>query len=117
NYEHPGFRARFIAFLFRVLPKVGPLQPFSFHPPTPATETLFMNSVNETLNQYRTLLAALGKDALQLPNQNIDTGEPTKPGTYRLTDNAYATLLDKLHGKPVPAALRDNILAFYADLH
>jgi hypothetical protein len=117
NYERPGFRARFIAIMFRVLPKVGPFKAFAFHPPTPATETLFMKSVNETLAEYRGLLAAQGQDSLKLPNRNFDTGESIKPGKYRLADDAYAKLLDKLNGKPVPAELRADILAFYSDMN
>jgi zinc dependent phospholipase C len=117
NYERPGFRARLIAWMFRVIPKVGPFKAFAFKPPTPATEIMFMKSVNETLTQYRALLAAQGRDALKLPNVNFDTGEPVKPGTYRLADAAYAKLLDKLNGKPVPADLRLNILAYYSDLN
>jgi hypothetical protein len=117
NHPHPGFRARLIAWVFRVMPKVGPFKAFAFKPPTPATETMFMKSVNETLTQYRTLLAAQGRDALKLPNVNFDTGEPVKPGTYRLADAAYAKLLDKLNGKPVPPDLRANILAYYSDIN
>jgi len=116
EYSKPGFRARLIAFLMRVIPKVGPLKAFAFHPPTPETEKMFMESVNQTLDQYRALLAAHGQDALKLPNENFDLGEPIKPGKYRLADEAYATLLDKLHGKPIPPELRDDILGFYADL-
>jgi Zinc dependent phospholipase C len=116
NYERPGFRARLIAWVFRVIPKIGPFKAFAFKPPTPATETMFMKSVNETLTQYRTLLAAQGRGALKLPNLNFDTGEPVKPGSYRLADAAYAKLLDKLNGKPVPPDLRDNILAYYSDM-
>jgi hypothetical protein len=117
NHPHPGFRARLIAWMFRVVPKVGPFKAFAFKPPTPATETMFMKSVNETLAQYRTLLAAQGRGALKLPNLNFDTGEPVKPGTYRLADAAYAKLLDKLSGKPVPVDLRANILAYYSDIN
>jgi hypothetical protein len=115
TYKQPGFGARTVAFVFRILPKVGPLKAFAFHPPTPATETLFMKSVNETLAQYRTLLAAQDRGVLKLPNQNFDTGEPIKPGKYRLADAAYAKLLDKVSGKPIPADLRADILAFYSD--
>jgi hypothetical protein len=115
SYQQPGFGARTIALVFRVLPKVGPLKAFAFHAPTPATETLFMKSVNETLAHYRTLLAALDQGVLKLPNQNFDTGEPIKPGKYRLADDAYAKLLDKVSGKPIPADLRADILAFYSD--
>ena len=115
TYKQPGFGARTVAFVFRILPKVGPFKAFAFHPPTPATETLFMKSVNETLAQYRTLLAAQDRGVLKLPNQNFDTGEPIKPGKYRLADAAYAKLLDKVSGKPIPADLRADILAFYSD--
>ena len=117
EYQRPGFRARLIAFLFRVIPKVGPFKAFAFHPPTPETEKMFMESVNKTLDQYRALLAAHGQGALKLPNENFDIGEPIKAGKYRLADDAYATILDKLHGKPVPAELRADILAFYSDLN
>src|ERR1700730_5027118 len=117
NYERPRFRARLIAWLFRIFPKVGPFRAFAFNPPTPATETMFMKSVNETLSQYRTLLAAQGRGDLKLLNLNFDTGDPIKPGTYRLTDGAYAKLLDKLNGKPVPPDLRANILAYYSDIN
>jgi hypothetical protein len=117
NYRGPGFRARAIAFVFQILPKVGPLKAFAFHPPTPATETLFMKSVNETLDHYRTLLAAQDHGTLKLPNENFDTGDPIKPGKYRLADAAYAKLLDKVSGKPIPADLRADILAFYSDLN
>ena len=116
NHPHPGFGARAIALVFRIVPKVGPFKAFAFKPPTPATETLFMKSVNETLAQYRILLAAQGRAALKLRNVNFDTGEPLKPGIYRLADNAYAKLLDKLNGKQVQADLRVDILAFYSNI-
>lgn len=116
KYRRPGFFARAIAFIFRLIPKVGPLKAFAFHAPTPATETLFMKSVNETLDEYRRLLTAYGRGALKLPNRNFDTGKDLVPGKYRLADAAYAKLVDKLNGKPVPPELRDNILAYYSNL-
>ena len=53
-----------------------------------------------------------------LPNDNIDVGEGTKAGKYKLTDAAYAKLLHKLDGHYVdmPQDLRSDILAFYQDL-
>src|SRR6266404_2103474 len=115
RYKGPGLGARFIAFIVRIAPKVGPLRSLGFQPPTLATETLFMKSVNETLTQYRQLLSAQGRGVLKLRNENFDTGEPTKPGAYTLADSTYAKLLDKLSGKPVSAELRANILEFYSD--
>jgi hypothetical protein len=115
-YEKPDFFARFKAFFLRLIPKVGPFSALAFHPPTPDVEKLYMHSFNETLNHYRNLLLAQREGTLQLPNDNFDTGEKTEPGTYRLTDESYAELLDKLNDKPASDALRQNILDFYADL-
>jgi hypothetical protein len=64
----------------------------------------------------RGMLLAQQEGRLQLPNENFDTGELTKPTAYRPTDETYAKLLDKVSGKPVPEALRTDILTFYADL-
>lgn len=116
-YERPGFGSRMIAFFFALIPKIGPLRAFAFKAPTPATETLFMKSVNESLAQYKALLAAYARGSLRLPNENFDTGAQVKPGSYRLADTTYAKLLDKLKDKPMNDALRTNILAFYGDLN
>ena len=115
-YEQPGFFARLKAFFLRLVPKVGPFSALAFHPPTPAVEQLYMHSFNETLDHYRHLLLAQQEGRLQLPNDNFDTGEMTEPGTYRLEDKTYAVLLARLNGKATTAALRQNILDFYADL-
>jgi hypothetical protein len=80
-------------------------------------EKMFMASFNATLDRYRALLSAQKADRLELPNQNFDVGEPTGAGTYKLSDDAYAHLLDKLesHYTGMPPDLRLNILAFYGD--
>lgn len=115
-YEKPGFFARIKAFFLRLVPKVGPFSALAFHPPTPDVEQMYMHSFNETLAHYKQLLIAQQEGRLLLPNENLDTGEITEAGTYRLTDESYAMLLDELNGKPVSDALRQNILDFYRDL-
>jgi hypothetical protein len=115
-YEKPGFAARLKAFFLRLVPKVGPFSGLSFHPPTPAVEQLYMSSFNEALIHYRTLLLAQQERTLQLPNDNLDTGELTGAGAYRLTDESYAKLLDKTTGRAVSEALRRDLLSYYADL-
>ncbi|MGC1413689.1 MAG: zinc dependent phospholipase C family protein [Candidatus Acidiferrum sp.] len=114
-YEKPDFFARLKAFILRLVPKIGPFSALAFHAPPPAVEQLYMHSFNETLDRYRTLLLAQQEGKLQLPNDNLDTGEITGPADYRLTDETYATLLDKTNGKPISDALRLDILAYYAD--
>ncbi|HUJ23621.1 MAG TPA: zinc dependent phospholipase C family protein [Bryobacteraceae bacterium] len=115
-YEKPGLGARIIAFLFRLVPKVGPFRALAFRAPPPAVETMFMRSFDETLSHYRRLLAELSAGTLRLANDNFDTGQPLEPGTYALADNAYAKLVDKIHGRGISEELRANILAFYASL-
>jgi len=114
-YKQPGFGARFIAFAFRLFPKVGPFKALAFQPTPPAAETMFMRSFNETLERYRALLTASDHGTLLLPNKNFDTGELTQPGAYRLADDTYAKLLGKLDGKPVSSELRADILEFYSN--
>ena len=118
TYQKPGILSRILATLFRILPKVGPLRPLNFEKVTPETENLYMASFNATIDRYRELLAVSTASRVKFPNENIDTGEPTLPGKYKLTDGAYAKLLHKFSGhySEVPLDLRRNILAFYQDL-
>ena len=119
NYERPGLGARIIAFLFRLIPKVGPFRALSFKPPTRETELLFMKSFDATFDRYRALLEEVKTDRLRLANENLDLGKPTRAGGYNLADNAYASLLDKLadrHFADVMPELRADIMGYYADL-
>jgi hypothetical protein len=114
-YEKPNLFARLKAFFLRLVPKVGPFSALAFHAPTPAVEQMYMHSFNETLDHYRRLLIAQQAGILQLPNNNLDTGEITEPAVYRLTDESYAELDDRLNEKPVSDTLRLNVLTFYSD--
>jgi len=118
TYPQPGRRSKVLAFLFRVVPRVGPFKALAFKRLTPATEKIFMASFNASIDRYRDLLAELKADRPQLPNQNFDTGELTRAGQYKLADAAYAKLLDKLadHYADMSPELRGDILAFYHDL-
>ena len=114
-YEKPGISARIKALFLRLVPKVGPFSALAFHPPTPAVEQMYMHSFNETLEHYRAMLLAQQEGRLQLPNENLDTGEPTKPTAYPFTDDTYAKLLAKVYAKPVSAGLRSDVLVYYED--
>jgi hypothetical protein len=118
TYAKPGFRSRVLAFFFRIVPRVGPFKALAFKKLTPETERLYMTSFNAAVDRYRTLLARQAGARFELPNENLDTGEITKPGEYKLTDAAYARLLDKLKDRyaEAPPELRGDILAFYRDL-
>ena len=118
TYKRPGIRSRFLALLFRILPKVGPFRALAFERLTPETEKMYMASFNSTIDRYRELLAEENAGRLKLPNENLDVGTFTGAGEYRLTDAAYSQLLHKLHGHypEVRQELRSDILAFYHSL-
>ncbi len=119
KYQEPGVGSRVLAFLFRVLPKVGPLKTLKFKPPTPQTDKFFETSFDKTLAVYRQSLHGVSAGTLQLADLDFDTGQPTQPGEYRMADDAYSKLVLKLADKDQAAIdpkLRQNILAFYSNL-
>lgn len=115
EYRRPGFGARFLAFLFRLIPKVGPFRAFAFKIPPPQAEKFFLASFDDTVARYKQLLAQARDNTLVLPNLNFDTGQPTRLGEYHLADQTYAKLLERYDGRldQVSGAMRANILAFY----
>jgi hypothetical protein len=118
DYERPSSEDRFLAFLYKLVPKFGPLRVLQLKTPTPETEKMFEESFNASAAEYRRLLTAERHDALQLPNLNFDVGEQTAGGSYRLNDDAHAQLLHKLAAKNfacVTPALRAELLAFFAN--
>jgi hypothetical protein len=118
TYKRPGIRSKFLASVFRAVPKVGPLRPLSFKRLTPETEKLYMASFNSTIDRYRELLSEQNAGDLKLPNDNLDVGEFTPAGKYSLTDTTYSDILHRLQGHytDMPQQLRTDILAFYHDL-
>ena len=118
EYQRPGLRDRFVAWVLKIFPKVGPFKSLAFKAPTPEVEKMFMASFNATVDSYRVLLAKAGAGPLELVNQNFDTGNPTAAGKYIGADLAYDKLLDKLAGHKfagVSADLRGNILDYYKE--
>ena len=118
DYTRPGFGTRFLAAILRLMPKVGPFKGLAFNSPTAQTEDLYIKSIDATVAQYRTYLRDERSGKLVLPNTDFDTGQPTKPAEYSLTDDAYAKLLSQLAKRNfagTSAELRANILDFYSD--
>ena len=116
KYQKPGFGARLMAVIFKIIPKIGPFKAIAFKMPNPNTETLYLKSVNDTVEQYRAELRNLKTGKLQLANMDFDTGKPTSHGEYQLTDETYAKLLDKLTKTKfadLKPDVRQNILTFY----
>jgi hypothetical protein len=118
NYQQPTFGEKFLAFLYKLIPKFGPLRVLQFRTPTPQMEKMFEESFNITLDRYRALLSDEAAGHLDLVNDNFDTGEITGPGKYRMNDEAYAKLLGMLADQKFAGAspaVREELLHFYSD--
>ena len=118
NYQKPTAWEKFLAFLYKLIPKFGPLRVLQFKTPTPEAQHLFRESFNTTLGKYRQLIAAERTGHLDLPNDNFDVGEATGPGKYAMNDDAHAELLGKLAERKfagISPELRDELLHFYSE--
>ena len=117
TYQRPSFGDNVLAFVIRILPKIGPLKVFELKTPTPAAQQMFEASFNATLDRYRKLLGDAGTGRLTLPNDNFDTGGMTGPGQYFLNDRTQAQLLDELAKQNFAGAspeVRTELLQFFS---
>jgi cation transport regulator ChaB len=117
DYQRPSRKERFYAFLYKLLPKFGPLKVLQLKTPTPETEKMFEESFNASVQEYQKLLGEERRGTLQLPNLNFDVGSETSGGKYRLNDDAHAQLLHRMAEKKfgcVSPDLRKEILTFFA---
>jgi hypothetical protein len=118
DYKGPTFGDRVLAFVIRILPKIGPLKVLQLKTPTPATERMFEASFNTSLGRYRQLLDQVGSNTLGLANLNFDTGRISGPGQYRLNDQTQAQLLDELAKQDfrgAPPELRTELVQYFSD--
>lgn len=118
GYRKPGFGTRVLAFVLRIVPKVGPFKALAFKVPTTQTEDMYVKSINKTIDDYSAQLREQKAGELKLADMDFDTGRPTRAGEYSLADKTYAHLLDDLAKHNFDQAspdLRQNILSFYGD--
>jgi hypothetical protein len=116
KYRRPGCFARVLAFLLKMVPKFGSLKALAYKDPTPQTEDLYFKSMNNVVNEYHMLVHQTAAGDLHIPNRNLDTGDPTVAGKYRLADQAYDDLVRRLardHFSHVGPVLKKNILEYF----
>jgi hypothetical protein len=120
--RHPTFLTYLVAGAIFITPKIGAASELAIKIPDDHTESLYMASVNRTIDASEALLRGLTTGQAGtlrgLVNRDLDTGEQTKPGAYALTDKTYARLVHELVDRSetsVSPALRDNILQYYSD--
>jgi len=120
QYDRPTGRERFLAFIVKLLPPMGPLKALRFKMPTPPVEKLFMESFDRAAKQYGGTLDNTSAKSLALENRNYDVGVTTPAGVYRLDDAAHAFWLDMLAKKDfstVSPAIAAELLSYYSDLN
>ncbi len=115
--KHAGLGTHLLAGFIFILPKVGPLSDLSLRGPTVQTEQDYVNSLDHTVDALRQMLAHASTTS-GLANQDLDTGDAIRPGTYRLCDETYANLLHQVASTPatpIPFGLKRDLLAYFAD--
>jgi hypothetical protein len=96
TYRKPGFFARMVVWVFKIMPKIGPFRPLAFEPLTPETEKMFLDSFEQSLTRYRTLLDGVRAGRPMLPDTDLDTGKPPAPGINALADETAVEFKEKL---------------------
>jgi hypothetical protein len=120
GYRRPGFGSRVLAFILRKIPKIGPASALDFKVPTTRTEDIYIKSVNQTTDNYFSLLHQVRDGNYNFPDTDCDTGHKTAPAEYPLADVTYSRLLQDQGKKKfaqMTPELRANILSFYSDLN
>ena len=116
----PGVGIHLLAGAIVILPKFGTLRMLAIKGPTEETERAYIASVNAATAALAVYLERLTEAKLDmgLADRDLDTGKPVVPGGYPLTDKTYAQLLariTKVPSEPMPAGLKLDIIAYYAD--
>lgn len=117
TYRKPGFLARVVVAIFKIVPKFGPFRPLAFTPLTPGTEKMVNEGFSAACERFRTSLRRLRTGGFALSNVDLDTGSRSAFGRNPLADETYADLLEELARRKfsgVPAALSRNINEHYA---
>jgi Zinc dependent phospholipase C len=116
--KKPGIGTYSLAGLIFILPKVGVFSNLAIRGPSEQTHEKYVESLNRTIDSIRRDIRNFDKISTALPNRDLDTGAKVKPGGYRLTDDTYAKLLDRLvrdSPRPIPIGLQQDITEYYAD--
>ena len=116
GYRRPGFGAKVLAILLKLLPKKGPFSGLNFKIPPRQAEDQFVTSIDETVKSYEQLLQESQSGTLHLANRDCDTGREARAGEYVLGDSTYAQLVNDLSTSGYQKAspeLRKDILTFY----
>ncbi|MBS7564148.1 zinc dependent phospholipase C family protein [Mucilaginibacter sp. Bleaf8] len=115
----PDFKARALAFLVHILPKVGPLKSLKFKYPTAEGERRFVATFDTIVVRYAGVLNQVKDGNLQFEDINFDTGKPAVYGAYHLADKAYCKLVNMLQKQGMQCMtpeLQQHIVQYYENV-
>jgi hypothetical protein len=113
-YREPGYFAKFLAFIVKLVPNKGPFKRMVYVPLPSHVRQLFTAAFEHATTRYQAFVAPAHRP--RLANANLDTGRPTRRGEYEPADEAYAQLLEKLDERRfanVSPGLRADLLHFF----
>lgn len=116
--KNPGIGTHLLAYILFILPRIGPLADAAIRGPNANTQVSYVASLNHSIDSLRHILANFDSVAYLVPNRDLDTGGMVRPGTYRLTDQTYAKLIDFLARtptRPIPFDLKQAVANYYSD--
>ena len=119
RYNEPTRKEKFLAFLLRLIPPMGPLKALQFKMPTTPVEKLFMDSFTRASKQYHDKLDSFAASNLVLTDENYDVGTITSAGQYRMADDIQIFWLHRLASKnftTTTPAIRAEIVAYFGNL-
>src|ERR1700761_6704366 len=81
SYQRPGFGTRVLAFLLKLIPKIGPLRDLALRVPSADAQRTFLSGMDTVVDHYHQSINQLraepaDRPTLQLPAVNLDTGQP-----------------------------------------
>jgi hypothetical protein len=106
--QKPDFKARALAFMVKILPKIGPLKNLKFVYPGAEGEKRFTQVFDTIIQKYAVALKEWDGRTLKLEDINLDTGKPLSFGNYQLADATYCKLVLNLQ-KEQYACLTSNL--------
>ena len=118
-YRRPGFFARFLGLIVRVLPKIGPLSALAFRLPTPEAQRLFAESFRDSRERFGAMIVDASDGSVELANTDFDVGRPGRTGENPIADETYVELLDTLAARAftaTPPELRLDIVQYFRNL-
>jgi hypothetical protein len=88
DYTQVGFWGRVLAFILRVVPKIGPFKALKVSIPTPAEQDLYLKSVNSTVDQFNNYLGQVQASPAPLPPPDPKAADAAQTTATKLNSAA-----------------------------